>query len=222
MPCKRSDAAERSHPPCTAVELHSLAFTSRATRRPGRPPRRKGTALSDVREFADIQLRHSHWSTRRIIESCAALPHESFMKPFEIGAGSLQAVLSHVLEAMGFYVDVFGEQRYEIGGSFDYTEPEGFVERASTATGQLELIDEVGPAQRDAALALLDRKGQAGLVWWPNVKAMVPVSASIAQVLDHSSYHRAQCNNMLRHVGAEPLDVDVHVFAKAHGLQRVP
>ena len=100
---------------------------------------------------------------------------------------------------MGFFADVLGEEKYLPSVPFNWTEPEGFAERAATASGQLELIDEVGCAQRDAALSLLDRKGPNGLVWWPNIECLEPVSVSIAQVIDHSSYHRAQCNNMLRH-----------------------
>jgi uncharacterized damage-inducible protein DinB len=178
--------------------------------------------MSDLNLFADIQLSHSYWTTRRVLESCAVLTHDLFTKPFEIGEGSLHAVLSHLLEGMGFFADVLGEQKYPASVPFQWTEPDGFTERASTADGQIELIDEVGPAQRNAALALLDRKGPDEFVWWPNIGAFVPVRVSIAQVIDHASYHRAQCNNMLRHVGSQPLDVDVHVWAEVHGLRRGP
>lgn len=173
-------------------------------------------------QFADVQLEHSWWSTRKIIESCVALPHESFTRPFEIGEGSLHAVISHVLECMTFFTDVLNEERYQPGSTFNRTQPKGFVEQASTAAGQLDLINEYGPAQRDAGVSLLERKGPGGLVWWPNFQRLVPASVGIAQVIDHTSYHRAQCNNMLRHVGAEPLDVDVHIWGKEHGLRQQP
>jgi uncharacterized damage-inducible protein DinB len=173
-------------------------------------------------QLAEVQLQHSWWSTRKILESCAALPHESFVMPFEIGEGSLHAVLSHVLECMTFFADVLEEHKYAPGSTFSWTQPEGFAENASTATGQLALINKFGPAQCEAGIALLERKGPGGLVWWPNFEKLVPASVSIAQVIDHTSYHRAQCNNMLRHVGAQPLDVDPHIWGKDHGLRQEP
>ena len=100
--------------------------------------------MSDLSQFADVQLRHSWWSTRQILESCVALPHESFTKPFEIGEGSLHGVLSHVLVAMGFFADVLGETKYSPSTPFNWSKPEGFKERAATASGQLKLIDEIG------------------------------------------------------------------------------
>lgn len=175
--------------------------------------------MTDLKSLADVQLSHSAWSIERVLEACQKLPEPAFAEPFEIGEGSLQAVLAHVLEAMGFFADVFDE-KYRPGEPFDWSEPPGFAERTRTASGQMSLLAEYGPSQRRAGLELLQRRGADGFVWWPNAERHVPVSVSIAQVVDHTSYHRAQCNNMLRRVGVEPLDIDLHEWAVAHAVAR--
>ena len=61
----------------------------------------------------DILLKHDRWATRQILDGCNPLTAEQFTQKFEMGPGSLQATLTHILGAQRFWSDLLAgrEQR---------------------------------------------------------------------------------------------------------------
>jgi uncharacterized damage-inducible protein DinB len=140
-----------------------------------------------------ILLAHNEWATRNIIEACATLPHEQFHRRFEMGPGSLHDTLAHLLAAMRVWGDLLAgrEQRPRLEGT-------------QRSTGELlKLLDEIAADLAASAKAhpldglvtrIRDGKSYA-----------FTRGAVLTHVTTHGMHHRAQCLNMLRHVGVQPL-----------------
>lgn len=148
--------------------------------------------------IVSMQLEHNVWSTRRLIEACRPLSRQQWEQNFDIGPGSLAATLSHIVETMAYFADCFAGKVYE-------RRPD-FAARASTPDTLLSLLDEAGRALDDAVESLVLRHAERGSVMWRSAPGgKIPVPVALAQVFDHGTHHRAQCLNMLRRLGVEPL-----------------
>ncbi len=141
----------------------------------------------------DILLTHDRWATRHLIEASAGLNEEQFHRRFEIGCGSLHDTLVHVLGAMRRWTDVLTGQ-----------DDRPRMEAGSYALAELlQLLDELADGFVEAARArpfdevvTAERNGQ---------RYSFVRGAIVTHVVTHSMHHRAQCLNMLRHVGVESL-----------------
>lgn len=148
--------------------------------------------------IVSTQLEHNVWATRRLLEACRALSREQWEQRFDIGPGSLAATLSHIVEAMAYFADCFAGKAYERRSDF--------AARASSVDGLLSLLDEAGRALDDAVESLVLRHAERGSVAWRSAPGgKLPVPVALAQVFDHGTHHRAQCLNMLKRLGVEPL-----------------
>ncbi len=148
--------------------------------------------------IVSMQIEHNVWATRRLIEACRPLTRQQWEQSFDIGLGSLAATLSHVVEAMAYFADCFGGRTYE--------RRHDFAVRAATPDGLLSLLDEAGRALDDAVESLVLRHAERGSVAWRGAPGgKIPVPVALAQIFDHGTHHRAQCLNMLKRLGLEPL-----------------
>jgi uncharacterized damage-inducible protein DinB len=143
----------------------------------------------------DILLAHDKWATGQIIQACIALSHEQYHRKFEMGPGSLHNTTLHILSAQRLWTDVLHER--EIKPHFDP------VAAPQSPEQQLKLLDEI--ADNFAAVARkfpLDGliKRERGGKWYT-----FPRGGVITHVTTHGMHHRAQCLNMLRHIGVTPL-----------------
>jgi uncharacterized damage-inducible protein DinB len=140
-----------------------------------------------------ILLAHNKWATRNIIEACAKLSHEQFHQRFEMGPGSLHDTVTHLLAAMRVWGDMLAgrEQRPRLDGT----------ERSTDEL--LKLLDEISADMAASAKAhpvdglvtrMRDGKSYA-----------FTRGAVLTHVTTHGMHHRAQCLNMLRHLGVKPL-----------------
>ncbi len=142
-----------------------------------------------------ILLRHNRWATRNMLEACLALTAEQFSRPFEMGPGSLQATLTHVLAATQVWEDFLAGR--EARPRMD----QDGVQR--TAAHLLELAGPIHDQFEAAALAYpVD-----AIVTGMRRGRMVSMArgAVLTHVTTHAMHHRAQCLNMLRHVGVRSL-----------------
>ncbi len=141
----------------------------------------------------EILVAHNHWATRNVLEACAKLTREQFHRRFEMGPGSLHDTTTHLLAALRAWGDLLAgrEARLRLEGT----------ERPPAEL--LALLDEIA-ADFAAAVAShpLDETvtGQRGGKSYTFTRGGV-----ITHVTTHGMHHRAQCLNMLRHVGASPL-----------------
>src|SRR4051812_34673532 len=141
-----------------------------------------------------ILLAHDRWATRQMLEACSKLTHEQFHKRFEMGPGSLHDTTTHMLGAMRAWTQILmGEQpgpRLETGGPRTPAELLQLLEQCADAFAaevRRLPLDQTVTRTRDGKTYTFTR------------------GAVLVQVTTHAMHHRAQCLNMLRHVGVSPL-----------------
>lgn len=141
----------------------------------------------------DILLAHNHWATRSIISACAALTPEQFHQKFEMGPGSLHNTTTHLLGAMRVWTDLLAARparpRLE---TMQHTPAE-----------LLAMLDEIaGDLAANARAHPLE-----DLVTWERGGKSYTFSRGgiLTHVTTHGMHHRAQCLNMMRHLGVSPL-----------------
>lgn len=144
-------------------------------------------------DLLHAQLDHNTWATRQIIDACRAIDGDTFTRNFDIGPGSLQATIAHVIEAMLYFSATLRGDRY--------TQPAEFVQHAATADGLGKLLDDADRALHDAVATYLDEHFTRDRIPWPDSDRTYPAATVLAQVFDHGTHHRAQCLNMLRQTG---------------------
>ena len=141
----------------------------------------------------DVLLTHNRWATRNLLEACAALSAEQFHQTFEMGPGSLHDTATHILGAMRGWGDMLAgrEQRPRLEGP------------KRTPQQLLELLDEISDDLEASAgahptdeLVTGSRGGRSFTFTRGGV---------LTHVTTHGMHHRAQCLNMLRQLGVDPL-----------------
>src|SRR5476651_2017427 len=58
----------------------------------------------------DILLEHDKWATKQILSACEKLTPEQFTRKFDIGPGSLQATLTHMIGAIRAWTDTMAQR----------------------------------------------------------------------------------------------------------------
>jgi len=140
-----------------------------------------------------ILLTHDKWATQQILNACAALTPEQFHRRFDMGPGSLHDTTTHILGAMRGWGDLLAGR--EVAPRLEGTQrsvPEllTLLEEVTTdfaASAKAQPLDGLVTRSRDGKSYTFTRV------------------AVITQVTTHGMHHRAQCLNMLRHVGVNPL-----------------
>jgi uncharacterized damage-inducible protein DinB len=141
----------------------------------------------------DILLAHDRWATTKILEACAKLTPDQFHQRFEMGPGSLHDTVNHMLAAMRVWGDLLAgrEQRPRLEGAKRSTaEMQALLDEISadmTTTAKKYPLDQTVTRIRDGKTFIFTR----GVV--------------LTHITTHGMHHRAQCLNMLRHLGVKPL-----------------
>jgi uncharacterized damage-inducible protein DinB len=143
----------------------------------------------------EILLAFDLWATRQILEACAKVNHEQFHQRFEIGPGSLHAATTHIVGAMQAWTQTLaGQERgprlEEDGRQRTPAEILALLQTAAAALAEQahrRPLDEMVSRVRDDKTYRFTR------------------GAVLMQVMTHGMHHRAQCLNMLRHLGVKPL-----------------
>ena len=140
-----------------------------------------------------VMIAHDRWANGLMYETCRGLTDEQFHQRFEMGEGSLHDNLVHNLGAMRGWTDVLNEvpnrERLEEGR---YTLDE-IVGLHGSVTADFEKA-----AFRQPFDTVIHRdRGERSYSF--------PVGGILSHVMTHSMHHRAQCLNMLRHLGVEQL-----------------
>jgi len=152
----------------------------------------------------DILLAHDRWATQKLLETCAGLAEEQFHKRFDIGPGSLHDTTTHILGAMRRWGDMLAgrAQRPRLEGT-----------RRSPAE-LLTLLDEIAT---DFAASAKGRPVDEVVSGTRDGKTYTFARGTVlTHVATHGMHHRAQCLNMLRQLGVNPLPPsDVIQWARA-------
>jgi uncharacterized damage-inducible protein DinB len=143
-----------------------------------------------------ILLSHDQWATTQLLTACRPLTPEQFHRRFDIGPGSLHDTLTHILGAMRTWTETLAG-----------TDPRPRLEsdgQHRTPDQLLSLLDEIthefqSQAHRLPLSDLTTRRLRDGRT------LQITRGAALMQVTTHAMHHRAQCLNMLRHLGVTPL-----------------
>lgn len=160
-------------------------------------------------DITAILLAHNHWATRNILDACATLPDDQFHRRFEMGPGSLHDTLRHTLYAMGHWADVLAARTYRTRDPAKrYTVPE-----------MLEILDAISAELVDVATL----HPPSGIVerTRDNKTERYTRAAVLAHITTHGVHHRAQCLNMLRHCGIDPVPLS-SVTGWTHAIDPIP
>jgi uncharacterized damage-inducible protein DinB len=141
----------------------------------------------------DILLAHDRWATQQILVACQKLTDEQFHKKYEMGPGSLHDTVTHILAAIRGWGDLLAgrEQRPRLEGT------------KRTVTQLLEMLEELAAdfsksAHGHPVEEIVSRTRDGKTYSFTR-------GAVVTHVTTHGMHHRAQCLNMLRHVGISPL-----------------
>ncbi|HVT80033.1 MAG TPA: DinB family protein [Phycisphaerae bacterium] len=143
----------------------------------------------------DILLAHDAWATQQILLACQPLTPEQFAHPFDMGPGSLQATLTHILGAMQTWTDTLAQR--PLGARLDTGE------QRYSAAELLPLLATI--SAQFAALARAHPLDETVKRTRNNQEFSFARAAVITHVATHGMHHRAQCLNMLKQLGVKPL-----------------
>ena len=142
----------------------------------------------------DLLLQTNHWANHQILDACRPLTDDQFHQNFEMGLGSLHDTVTHIIGAMRGWGDLIGgrEQRPRLEAdpprSIDELKAlhdDIAADFANSATGHP--TEEIVSGSRGGREYSFTR------------------GAVVVHVATHGMHHRAQCLNMLRHLGVDPL-----------------
>ncbi len=143
---------------------------------------------------ADILLAHNTWANRNLIDACAGLTTEQFNQRFEMGPGSLHDCIAHICGAQRGWADMLAgheiRDRIETGGPYTADQLRTLLDDTAT-----ELADALAAHPLDG-IASAERGGRS----YSFARGGV-----LTHVTTHGMHHRAQCLNMLRQLGVDPL-----------------
>jgi uncharacterized damage-inducible protein DinB len=160
----------------------------------------------------DILLGHNAWALAQIIDRCAPLNDAQFHQPFPIGPGSLHATITHMIGCIAIWADRIAQRPVRPWMYPDLPTAQGQPDetrRFTTAQLREHLNTVADDFARVVARARAD--GQLTVVrQWPSrtENHTFSVAAAIIHVTNHGMHHRAQCMNMLRHLG-HPVNADL-------------
>lgn len=141
----------------------------------------------------EILLAHDRWATRQLLDACSKLSDEQFHRRFDMGPGSLHDTVTHILAAMRVWGDLLAgrEQRPRLEGTkrtaAELTALHDEIAADFAASAHAHPLEETVSRTREGKTYQFTR------------------GAVLMQVTTHAMHHRAQCLNMLRHAGVNPL-----------------
>ena len=154
----------------------------------------KGAAMPTTNPV-EVMLQHNQWANRQMLKACAKLTSEQFRQRFEMGCGSLHDNLVHVLSSTRAWGDMLAgiepRPRMDQDGS------------QWTANELLPINDEL--CTLFATVALAHPFAEIATSTKGGKKYSFPRGGVISHVMTHAMHHRAQCLNMLRQIGVDPL-----------------
>lgn len=141
-----------------------------------------------------ILLAHDRWATAQVLSACAALPDEQFHRRFEIGPGSLHDTLTHMVSAMRTWTDSLAARD---------PRPRPDADGVRRTTAELSILHDEACTELATEAARLPLADPATRRLRDGRTIQMTRAAILVHVTSHGMHHRAQCLNMLRHVGAK-------------------
>ncbi|MEQ9616857.1 MAG: DinB family protein [Phycisphaerales bacterium] len=160
------------------------------------------------------KLRVYGWLERsraRVLDGVRTLDETCWTRPFDIGAGSLEAVLKHCLIAEWYYDHRMREapvplyETWEVRDDTPLTFAELEAKWAAQSESTKRTIASVPDWDKAIDYQVRDDDGRDLIV------SCTP-DGLFTQLITHEPYHRAQVVNMLRHMGVTCGDLDFNAM----------
>jgi uncharacterized damage-inducible protein DinB len=158
-----------------------------------------GTSASPRSNPLDILLIHNRWANEQVLGACEGLTREQFHQKFEMGLGSLHDTIVHVLGAMRGWTDMLRGDMQPGKTPRPRLESEGEKTAGKLLALHCVVADELDDVVRTGSLDDL-MSGERGGRTYAFTRGGIAT-----HVTTHGMHHRAQCLNMMRVLGAEPL-----------------
>ena len=138
----------------------------------------------------DLLLTTNEWANRNLIEACRSLGDEQLHQSFEMGLGNLHDTILHIISAMHGWGNLLAgrEQQPPLEGRHSLDQ---LLARHEEIAADFRNSAQSHPTDE---LVTDERGGRS----WTFARGAV-----ITHVTTHGMHHRAQCLNMLRHLGVE-------------------
>jgi uncharacterized damage-inducible protein DinB len=143
-------------------------------------------------EPMSILAAHDRWATRQLLDACEKLSSEQLHRTFEMGIGSLHDTLIHDAAAVRVWAETLLRAPATPWPSND---PRPVSELRAMAESAFDLLVKAAAGPMGE---VFERTRQG-------VTTSYTRATILCHVHTHGMHHRAQCLNMLRHLGVSPL-----------------
>ena len=147
-------------------------------------------------DILDRYLGYEAWTLRHFIARCAELSPKQLYQPFDVGPGSVQATLSHIIANLETWTDLLRERPVRQLGPFQ-DQVEDYLRRFDAA-----MADFTDCARTLAAAGRLDATYLDVLDTPPQPKTF---GGTVLHVLTHTTVHRWELQHMLQRLGLRDL-----------------
>ena len=148
-------------------------------------------------DLLDRLLEHDRWTTRQVLLICRTLPPEQWRQPFDLGPGTLDDTLRHMIRNIQVWTDLM------------LTRPLRPLDAINQADGEtLPAVFAAVYADFAACARRLrddDRLDDVYLDTLDNPPQPKSFGGTIAHVITHNMHHRAELLHMLGRLGVSDL-----------------
>lgn len=164
-------------------------------------PRMVGGGAKVSESLLQTQLDHNAWAIRRLLDHCETISLDAYRARFDIGLGTLDRTLAHLVDSLFYFADIFNARPYH---------QRMVVKNALAPRDLVKPLELADNSLRDALSSYLAMRDFADRLEFPTGSGeFVPSGVAITQIFDHGAHHRAQCIHMLRRLNAlDDLTVD--------------
>ncbi len=151
--------------------------------------------------FVNELFNYNYWARDRVLQSCATLTGEQFLRPLGNSFPSIRDTLAHLVAAEWIWLE-----RWRGRSPRALLSAEEFPTLASVSE-RWRMVE----AEMRAYLATLSEETLESTVTYVNSKGETwtyDLWRMMVHLLNHQSYHRGQVATLLRQLGMKPLTVD--------------
>jgi uncharacterized damage-inducible protein DinB len=170
------------------------------------PERSAALPIEEVHRMDPGEIRelyqYNFWANHRMLEACAALPQELFVRELGSSFSSVRDTIVHIWGAEWIWLERWNGRS-----------PRSLPLAESSATlSQLKALWEETERAQSLFVAGLSAAKLERVVEYRNVRGHTfayPLVKMLQHVVNHSTYHRGQVTTMLRQLGAKPAATDL-------------
>jgi uncharacterized damage-inducible protein DinB len=157
--------------------------------------------LEEIREL----FAYDRWANGMVLDATAGLTEEEFGRDVGGSFPSVRETLVHVAGAEFFWM-----RRWKGHPRGSVPEPWVFGGHASVRARWVELEGEMGAFLDALTAEELDR--EIDILTGAGIRCRLPMVHTMRHVVNHSTYHRGQVMDQLRHLGASTAATDLFLF----------